>query len=86
MFVNCFFLFTKNFHDWADGARGLGQHMPEAEQNVRLTEAFEAAGFQDIHFLWEGTDLKTGEGNGVFRRKKKGEPDDAWIAYIVAEK
>jgi SAM-dependent methyltransferase len=51
-----------------------------------LREAFEAAGFQDIHFLWEATDLETGEGNGVFRRKQKGDPDDAWIAYIVGYK
>lgn len=51
-----------------------------------LREAFEAAGFQDVHFLWEATDLKTGEGNGVFRRKKKGDADEAWIAYIVGQK
>ncbi len=51
-----------------------------------LREAFEAAGFEDVHFLWEGTELDTGEGNGVFRRKEKGDPDEAWIAYIVGQK
>jgi SAM-dependent methyltransferase len=48
-----------------------------------LREAMEAAGFSDIHVLWEATDRKTGEGNGVFRRVKRGAPDEAWIAYIV---
>lgn len=51
-----------------------------------LREAMEAAGFHDVHFLWEATDLETGEGNGVFRRKKVGDPDEAWIAYIVGQR
>ncbi len=51
-----------------------------------LREAMEAAGFRDVHFLWEATELATGEGNGVFRRKEKGDPDEAWIAYIVGQK
>jgi hypothetical protein len=29
---------------------------------------------------------KTGEGDGVFRRKTVGEACGGWIAYIVAEK
>ena len=51
-----------------------------------LREALERAGFADVHFLWEGTELQTGEGNGVFRRKNRGDPDEAWIAYIVGHK
>ena len=35
---------------------------------------------------WEGTVKKTGEGDGVFRRKTVGEACGGWIAYIVAEK
>ena len=41
-----------------------------------LREAMAGAGFRDVHFLWEATDLSTGEGNGVFRRKEKGDPDE----------
>ncbi|MHC5072709.1 MAG: class I SAM-dependent methyltransferase, partial [Planctomycetota bacterium] len=51
-----------------------------------LREVMTEAGFQDIHVLWEGTERKTGEGNGVFRRVKRGEPDEAWIAYVVGSK
>jgi SAM-dependent methyltransferase len=51
-----------------------------------LRELFEEAGFRDIHVLWEGTDRATGEGNGVFRRVEKGEPDLAWIAYVVGSR
>ena len=42
-------------------------------------------GFEDVHILWEGTDKK-GEGNGVFKRRKRGEADDAWIVYVVGRK
>jgi hypothetical protein len=34
---------------------------------------------------WEGED-DDGEGNGEFTESASGEPDPAWIAYIVAEK
>ena len=51
-----------------------------------LREMMEAAGFQDVHVLWEGTERGTGEGNGVFRRVKRGDPDEAWIAYVVGSK
>jgi SAM-dependent methyltransferase len=49
-----------------------------------LTEMLGEAGFS-ASVYWEGTD-KDGEGNGVFTRTNKGEADDSWIAYIVAEK
>ncbi len=51
-----------------------------------LREIMQEAGFQDIHILWEGTERDTGEGNGVFRRVKRGDPDEAWIAYVVGSK
>jgi SAM-dependent methyltransferase len=51
-----------------------------------LREIMEEAGFVDIHVLWEGTERGTGEGNGVFRRVKRGDPDEAWIAYVVGSK
>lgn len=51
-----------------------------------LIELFEAAGFEDVHVLWESTDHRTGGGNGVFRRRRVGEADDTWIAYVVGQK
>jgi SAM-dependent methyltransferase len=44
------------------------------------------AGFKDVHVLWEGTEVKTGEGNGVFRRVERGGDELAWIAYVVGKK
>ena len=51
--------------------------MPEVMELLR------EAGFQDVHFLWEGTDPKTNEGTTTYHRVEKGEADLAWIAYIV---
>ncbi len=48
-----------------------------------LRELMTEAGFEDVHVLWEGTDTETDEGNGVFRRVRRGEADAAWIAYVV---
>jgi len=53
---------------------------------AELRELFEEAGFDDVHVLWEGTDLKTMEGNGVFRRKDVGDMDEAWISLVVGRK
>lgn len=50
-----------------------------------LQELFQAAGFREVHVLWEGTDEK-GEGNGVFRRVKHGDADKSWIAYVVGRR
>lgn len=51
-----------------------------------LRELMAEVGLREIHVLWEATDRKTGEGNGVFRRVTKGEPDLAWIAYVVGRR
>lgn len=51
--------------------------MPEVMELMR------EAGFEDVHFLWEGTDKKTGKGTETYRRVKKAEPETAWIAYII---
>jgi SAM-dependent methyltransferase len=53
---------------------------------AELREMFDEAGFVDTHVLWEGTDTKTGGGNGVFRRKEKGDMDEAWISIVVGRK
>ena len=50
-----------------------------------LRELLLEAGFRTVRVYWEGED-EDGEGNGEFHEEAKGEPDPAWIAYIVAEK
>jgi SAM-dependent methyltransferase len=49
-----------------------------------VRELLEEAGFAGIEVLWEGTDRKSGEGNGVFRKVRKGDADQSWIAYVLA--
>jgi hypothetical protein len=50
-----------------------------------LRELLAEAGFKKVRVYWEGDDGEGG-GNGEFREHPTGEPDLAWIAYIVAEK
>jgi SAM-dependent methyltransferase len=47
-----------------------------------LREVMAEAGFQDVHVLWEGT-TPTRFGNGVFRRRERGDADAAWVCYVV---
>jgi len=42
------------------------------------------AGFEETEVRWEGTDPKTGKGNGIFRLARRAETCPGWIAYIVA--
>ncbi len=53
---------------------------------VELRELLAEAGFRANTVYWQGTDPKTGEGTDEFKPVKRGDPDPAWIAYIVAEK
>lgn len=50
-----------------------------------LREILGEAGFRKVQVYLEGTDTKSGEGNGVFRPAAVGAADPAWIAYLVAE-
>ena len=50
-----------------------------------IRELLLEAGFSSARVYWEGED-EDGEGNGEFAEHPTGEPDPAWIAYIVAEK
>lgn len=50
-----------------------------------LQELLLEAGFSKVRVYWEGTDDE-GEGDGIFTEHATGEPDLAWIAYIIAEK
>jgi SAM-dependent methyltransferase len=44
------------------------------------------AGFRSADVYWEGTDRSSGEGNGVYRKVKKGENDLSYICYIVGRR
>ena len=50
-----------------------------------IRELLLEAGFKTARIYWEGED-EDGEGNGEFSETATGEPDLAWICYIVAEK
>jgi len=50
-----------------------------------LREILLEAGFSNVIVYLEGTDKKSGEGNGIFAPAERGDADAAWIAYIVAE-
>ncbi len=49
-----------------------------------IRELLHEAGFRKTEVYWEGTDRKTGEGNGIFRPRESAEADPAWICYIAA--
>ena len=49
-----------------------------------IRELLAEAGFTHTEVYWEGTDLKTRKGNGVFRRTSRVESCPGWVAYIVA--
>lgn len=51
-----------------------------------ITEMLLEAGFTTAEVYWEGTDEKTGEGDGVYTLSKEGTADASWVCYIVAEK
>jgi SAM-dependent methyltransferase len=51
-----------------------------------LRELMRDARFEDVHVLWEGTERKTGKGNGIFRRVRRGGDEEAWVAYVVGRK
>ncbi len=42
------------------------------------------AGFREVEFYWEGTDRKTGDGNGSFTLRRSAADDPAWVAYLAA--
>ena len=52
---------------------------------AEVCEALRDAGFKTADVYWEG-DGEDGEGDGIFRRRKRAENSEGWIAYIVAAK
>ena len=51
-----------------------------------IKEVLIEAGFHRPVVYWEGTERKSGEGNGVFKPSHRGEACEGWIVYIAAEK
>ena len=48
-----------------------------------LKDILSDAGFGQVDVYWEGAD-KRGRGNGIFKRTRKTEEEQSWIAYVVA--
>jgi hypothetical protein len=44
------------------------------------------AGFDGVDVYWEDCDKKTGNGNGVFRRRERGTNDPSWVTYVMGIK
>jgi predicted RNA methylase len=70
-----------------------GSRMPEAFTYdwrfwslPEIRELLLEAGFRRVSVYWEGTDGRTGRGNGEFTLEPYGEADAGWIAYLVAER
>jgi cyclopropane fatty-acyl-phospholipid synthase-like methyltransferase len=51
-----------------------------------LREILEEAGFSKVTIWWEGTDEKSGEGDGTYFATDQGDDDPSWIVYLSAEK
>ncbi len=51
-----------------------------------IRDALADAGFASSTVYWEGTDAKTGEGDGNYTPQESADPDEAWVCYIVAAK
>jgi SAM-dependent methyltransferase len=51
-----------------------------------IRELLTEAGFSKTWVYCEGTDEKSGEGNGEFTQTERTDADAGWICYIVAEK
>ncbi len=54
-----------------------------------LTEVIDVlkdAGFPKVETYWEGTDKNGVDGNGVYRKSKKGENCLSWVTYLIAVK
>ncbi len=49
-----------------------------------LRDLMKDAGFSETVVYWEGTDRKTNEPNGVYRKVESAPDDPAWVSYIVA--
>ncbi len=53
---------------------------------TEIVDCMRDAGFEDVQSYWEGTDEDGESGDGNFRRKRRGENCESWIAYVVGTK
>lgn len=51
-----------------------------------IREALLEAGFSEARVYWEGTDPKTGEGDGVYTEADTADNDPAWVCYVAGFK
>ena len=51
-----------------------------------IRELLLESGFQDVTVYWEGTDEKSGEGNGIYEPAVFGDADPGWVCYVVAQR
>ena len=82
---DCLFYIHFRFKDGSELRRAFTYHwrlwtIPE------VREVLAEAGFKHSVVYWEDADAKSGEGTGVYRRRKHAGSDPSWIAYIVAAK
>ena len=49
-----------------------------------IRELLFEAGFSKVTVYWEGTDLESNEGNGIYAPAEVGDADPGWVCYIVA--
>ncbi len=51
-----------------------------------IRELLLEAGFSSATVYWEGTDQRTGEGDGIYTPSECGDADAGWICYLVARR
>ena len=51
-----------------------------------LRDLLAEAGFSESEVYWEGTERKTNEPNGIYRKVTSAPDDPAWVSYIVSYK
>ena len=73
-------------HFWRKGERKCREKVFTYDWRLwtipELRDLMTEVGFKRVDIYWEGT-TRSGAGDGVFRKVKKGEHCEAWIAYVV---
>jgi SAM-dependent methyltransferase len=79
-----------------EGKRYIHFHFPDGSKLKRaftydwrlwtlpeMRDILDEAGFGSSEVYWEGAD-ENGEGNGIFRKVRRVDNEESWIAYLVA--